>query len=65
MSSNKPIGYMLPCPNCRQLTLPCSDEAGLLTDWCDSCDKSIFDNYVDDNVQLPSDTWDGGQVYEP
>jgi hypothetical protein len=56
---------MLPCPNCRQLTLPCSDEAGLLTDWCDSCDKSIFDNYVDDNVQLPSDTWDGGQVYEP
>ena len=62
MSSNKPIGYMLPCPNCRQLTLPCSDEAGLLTDWCDACDTSIF--YRDD-VQLPSDTYDGGQVQEP
>ena len=62
MSSNKPIGYMLPCPNCKQLTILCSDEAGLLTDWCDSCDKSIFEN---DDVQLQCDTYDGGQVDEP
>ena len=43
--TNEPIGYMLACPNCKQLTLPCSHEAGLLTDWCDACDKSIFDDY--------------------
>jgi hypothetical protein len=38
-----PTMYMLPCPNCNQPTLLCSNEVGLLTDWCDSCNKSIFD----------------------
>jgi hypothetical protein len=41
----KPIGEMVQCPNCKQHTIPYSYEAGLLSDWCDSCDKSIFDDY--------------------
>ena len=55
--SNQPIGYMLPCPNCGQRTLPCSHEAGLLTDWCDACDKSIFD----DSQPTAEDCWDGDE----
>jgi hypothetical protein len=35
--------YMLSCPNCKQPTIQCSHTNGLLTDWCDSCNKSIFD----------------------
>jgi hypothetical protein len=42
--SNKPIGYMVACPNCNQPTIPYSYEAGLLSDWCGACDKSIFDD---------------------
>ena len=34
--------YTLPCPNCNE-PLPCSHTDGLLTDWCDSCNRSIFD----------------------
>jgi len=37
-------GYMLPCPNCKEETIACSYTDGLLTDWCDSCNKSIFDD---------------------
>ena len=40
-----PIGYMAACPNCKELTIPVSHEAGVLSDWCDSCNKSIFDDY--------------------
>jgi hypothetical protein len=36
--------YMLPCPNCKQPTIESSHTNGLLTDWCDSCNKSIFDD---------------------
>lgn len=42
--TNKPIGYMVACPNCKQDTIPFTYEAGLLSDWCDACDKSIFDD---------------------
>ena len=37
--------YMAQCPNCKQFTIPASNQDGLLSDWCDSCDKSIFDDY--------------------
>ena len=49
----EPIGYMLPCPNCSQPTIPCSYEDGILSDWCDSCDTSIFDTSKDDDERLP------------
>lgn len=45
----KPIGEMIACPNCKEHTIPFSYEAGLLSDWCDSCNKSIFDNSNDDD----------------
>jgi len=41
---NQPIGYMMPCPNCQQPTIPVSYEAGMLSDWCDACNKSVFDD---------------------
>lgn len=41
----KQTGYMVACPNCKEETIPCSYEDGLLSDWCDSCNKSIFDWY--------------------
>jgi hypothetical protein len=46
--------YMLPCPNCKQPTIQSSHTNGLLTDWCDSCNTSIFDTSsdVEDN-ELP------------
>ena len=37
--------YMAQCPNCKQFTIPGSNRDGLLSDWCDSCDRSIFDDY--------------------
>lgn len=40
----KQTGYMVACPNCKEETIPCSYEDGLLSDWCDSCNKSIFDD---------------------
>jgi ribosomal protein S27E len=41
-------GFMIACPNCKEHTIPCSHADGLLSDWCDSCNKSIFDtNLID------------------
>lgn len=53
--NKKPIGKMIQCPNCKQDTLPFSFEAGLLTDWCDACDTSIFDEHYESNNPTPSD----------
>ena len=50
--------YMLPCPNCKQPTIPASNQDGLLSDWCDSCDKSIFD----DSPPTAEDCWDGDEA---
>lgn len=43
--------YMINCPNCKQPTIECSNEDGLLTDWCDKCDTSIFADPKDDTKQ--------------
>ena len=55
MEKNNQTSYMLPCPNCKELSLPCTDEDGLLTDWCDACDTSIFatSSTVNTNQWLP------------
>jgi hypothetical protein len=54
MESNNQSSYMLPCPNCKKLSLPCTNDDGLLTDWCDACDKSIFERTAED-------CWDGDE----
>ena len=55
--NKQPIGYMVQCPNCKQPTIPYSYEAGLLSDWCDACDKSIFDDSPNE-----ADYWDGDET---
>lgn len=47
--------YMAQCPNCKQFTIPASDQDGLLSDWCDSCDTSIFDDSDFHNYLLDPD----------
>jgi hypothetical protein len=55
MTVQNSTGYMLACPNCKEHTIPCSHTDGLLSDWCDTCNMSIFD------VPKPTaaDCWDG------